>query len=239
MAKTVVGLFNTTTEAKQVVHDLMNRGFDPNKVSIVANDRGDDSDQTYDNPDTGSTTGSSAVRGAETGAVLGGLAGLLVGLGALAIPGIGPVIAAGPLASAIAGVGIGAVAGGLIGALVHQGVPEHEAHYYAEGVRRGGTLVTVNASDDTADSAVEIFHMHGAADIDERAARYRDDGYTGYTEHAQPYTDEEILRERARYANDSYDRGGGAVNNEMESGSTVDEDPALNQARTTSYRNQL
>jgi uncharacterized protein (TIGR02271 family) len=120
------------------------------------------------------------MKGAGAGAALGGAAGLLVGLAALPIPGIGPIIAAGPIAAALAGAGVGAVAGGGIGALTNMGIPEHEAHTLAEGIRRGGTLVTVSADDDDmADKAVEIMRDHGAIDIDERSRQWRTSGWTG------------------------------------------------------------
>src|SRR5690606_38716981 len=119
----------------------------------------------------GSEMGSGAAEGAGVGAgigaVLGGLGGLLVGLGALTIPGIGPVIAAGPLAAALtglAGAGAGAVAGGvtggLIGALTGLGVPEENAQYYAEGIRRGGVLVTARVADNRTSEAVDILNRY-------------------------------------------------------------------------------
>jgi hypothetical protein len=126
--------------------------------------------------------------------VLGGLAGVLVGLGALAIPGIGPVIAAGPLAAALtglAGAGAGAVAGGvtggLIGALVDMGVPQETAQYYAEGIRRGGTLVTVRSDDTFTDRVVDILNRHDPVDINERATHWRQAGWTEFDPNARPY----------------------------------------------------
>src|SRR5947207_11774476 len=106
--------------------------------------------------------GGAAATGAGVGAVVGGLGGLLLGLGALAIPGIGPIIAAGPLVAALGGAAAGAAVGGLIGALTKMGVPEEEAHIYAEGVRRGGTLVTVTADDANTDTIVSVLNGHGA-----------------------------------------------------------------------------
>jgi uncharacterized protein (TIGR02271 family) len=117
------------------------------------------------------------MKGAGTGAAIGGGLGLVAGLASLAIPGFGPVIAAGPIASALAGAGIGAAAGGMIGALTHVGVPEHEAEYYAEGVRRGGVLVTVRAEDDRADDVADIMENHGAQDVEERAAEWQSSGW--------------------------------------------------------------
>src|SRR6185437_13482826 len=108
---------------------------------------------TAERTDTESKAASGAGTGATTGAVLGGGAGLLAGLGMLAIPGVGPVVAAGWLVATLAGAGagaaVGAAAGGLVGSLTAAGVPEREAHVYAEGVRRGSSLVTVRAGPDS------------------------------------------------------------------------------------------
>ena len=95
--------------------------------------------------DTGTKAGEGAAAGAVGGGVVGGVLGLLAGVGALAIPGIGPIIAGGALASTLAGAGIGAAAGGLIGALIGMGIPEEDARYYETGLREGGILVTVDA----------------------------------------------------------------------------------------------
>jgi len=187
MAKTIVGLFDTFDQAQRVVDDLTSAGVDRSNISLVHRNR---DDATAIN--TGDTTTADAVgAGAIGGGVLGGTLGLLVGIGALVIPGIGPVIAAGPLAAALGsaavGAGIGAAAGGLIGALVGAGVPEEEAHVYAEGVRRGGTLVTVNADDMMADRVYSIMRGAGAADINTKAAGWRSEGWSRFDERAEPY----------------------------------------------------
>ncbi len=118
--------------------------------------------------------GTGAVAGAGTGAVVGGGLGLLAGAAGLFIPGLGPVLGMGPmLATILGGAGIGAVAGGLSGALVNEGVPETDAANYAEGVRRGGTLVTVVADDEAAaDRAADLLDQAGAYDVNERAATW-------------------------------------------------------------------
>ena len=97
----------------------------------------------------------------------------------LAIPGLGPVVAAGWLASTALGAGIGAATGGLVGALTGAGVDEADAHVYAEGVRRGGTLVTVRAEDSMAAQAADILDDHGTIDIDERQRGWRSEGWSG------------------------------------------------------------
>lgn len=105
--------------------------------------------------------------------MIGGFAGLLAGVAIMAIPGIGPILAVGPLAAGLGGAAVGAAAGGLIGAFRDMGVPEEEAHHYHEAVRRGGVVVTVHAADGTADHAAEILDRNGAIDIDERVEQWR------------------------------------------------------------------
>ena len=207
MAKTVVGLFDDFAEAQSVVQDLVNAGFRREDISIAAN-------QTASGNTGGAVTGTGAGEGhavgkdAGIGAGIGGAVGLLTGLGLLAIPGVGPILAAGPLAAAfgvgvvgstLTGAVVGGVVGGLVGALTHIGVPKEHAEYYSEGVRRGGTLVTVNAPDNQAEEAVDILNGHNAVDIEERGASYRTGGYTGYSDTAPAYTSEEVTRERDLY----------------------------------------
>ena len=207
MSKTVVGLFDDFQDAQNVVRDLTTAGFGRESISIAANKTA--SGYTGDGSDfgTGGTNtmaaANAAGKDATVGTGIGGVLGLVVGLGLLVIPGVGPVLAAGPIAVALgmgaAGAGIGAVAGGLIGGLTHLGVPKEHAEYYAEGVRRGGTLVTVDAPDAQAQQAVDIMNGNGAVDIDTRGAAYRTGGYTGYSESASPYAMEDITRERDTY----------------------------------------
>ncbi len=142
---------------------------------------------------------SGAATGAVTGGVVGGAAGLAASLMGLAIPGIGPIIAAGPIVATLSGAGVGAVAGGLIGGLTDMGVSKTDAEYYAESVRRGGALVTVRADDTRAERAAEIMREHGAIDIERRAEQWRQSGWTGWNDQAKPYTREEIDRDRDLY----------------------------------------
>lgn len=195
MAKTIVGLFDTFTEAQGAVQELVNKGFSRDNISIAANNATGEYTQSTASDEEWSGTAT----GATTGATIGGIGGLLVGLGVLAIPGVGPIVAAGPLIAALTGAGIGAVAGGLIGALTDIGVPEEEAGYYAEGVRRGGTLVTINAEDGMADQAIDILEDHNAVDVEQRASTWKQGGWTGYSSTAKPYTPDEITREREQY----------------------------------------
>jgi hypothetical protein len=194
--KTVVGLMNNREEAQLVVQDLVNSGFQRDAISIMAGDQeglgykeglGYQGEE-YKSEGEGEARTEGAMKGAGTGAAVGGAAGLLVGLTGLAIPGIGPIIAAGPIAALFAGAGVGAVAGGAIGALTKMGVPEEDAHYYAEGVKRGGFLVTVSADDQNADLAAVVMRRHGAIDIDQQAQTWRQEGWTRFDETA-PYAE--------------------------------------------------
>jgi uncharacterized protein (TIGR02271 family) len=201
MAKTVVGLFDTFTHAESAVQALMSAGFRREEISIAANDARGEYGKSLTTKTTtdGKDAASGALTGAGVGAAVGGLGGLilgLVGVGALAIPGIGPIIAAGPLAAALSGAAVGAAAGGLIGGLTKLGVPEEHAHHYAEGVRRGGTLVTVKAEDAEAQRAADILNGKGAIDIDQRAAFWKKQGWQKFDHKAPAYTHEQIAKER-------------------------------------------
>lgn len=203
MSKTVIGLMDNLGEAQSVVRDLVASGIDRDDIGFMANEKHAVPESAHLNESEGSRAASGALAGAGTGAALGGITGLALALAPLAIPGIGPILAAGPIAAALTGAGIGALAGGLIGGLTNLGVPEEEAHYYAEGVRRGGILVTVAAeSERQAEDAAEIMRRHGAVDIDERATewkkqgwkgRFEADGTRGADERTIPVTEEELL----------------------------------------------
>jgi uncharacterized membrane protein len=165
MQSAVVGVFHDARSAEAALREMLEADFSVGDISVIGRDeitRGKFVDAERREPG-----GSTAAVGMATGAVAGGLGGLLVGLGLLTIPGIGPVLAAGPLASAIAGAGLGAVGGALVGALVDLGVPEDEAPELAEAVRRGAILLAVRASDDMIDRAVGIMERSGAMDVAE------------------------------------------------------------------------
>jgi hypothetical protein len=134
---------------------------------------------------------SGAEAGAAFGAVVGGGAGLLAALGMLTIPGIGPVVAAGWLAATVAGAAaggaVGGATGGIIGSLTEAGVSTDHAHVYAEGIRRGGTLVTVRVDDDHDEAAEGILHEYHAIDPDTRGMAYREGGWKGFDENGPIY----------------------------------------------------
>ena len=207
MAKTIVGSFDSFEEAQDVVRELQQHGFSRDDISVIANN----ATGRYSSLSAGagqvradtstavSETGANTATGAAAGGVLGGAAGLVVGLMGLAIPGIGPIVAAGPIAAALAGAGVGAVAGGLIGGLTGVGVSEDDASYYAESVRRGGALITVRADDSRADEAASVMRSHGAVDIERRVEQWKQQGWTRYDPNATPYSVDQLERERSTY----------------------------------------
>ncbi|MBA3658608.1 MAG: YsnF/AvaK domain-containing protein [Gemmatimonadales bacterium] len=138
---TVVGLFRGQGAAERGIQRLKDAGFSENQIGVAVRDRAQQQALTEG---TGTQAAEGATKGAVGGGVVGGLLGLLAGVGALAIPGIGPIIAGGALASTLAGAGIGAAAGGLLGALVGMGVPEEDARHFERGFQEGGVLVTVS-----------------------------------------------------------------------------------------------
>lgn len=159
----VFGLFSSLTQAEQGVDALIADGFRSDDVSVLAPDQKTTKEfatEKNTKAPEGTTTGATA------GGAIGGTLGLLAGIGALAIPGVGPFIAAGPIMGALAGMGAGAATGGLIGALVGMGMPEYEAKRYEGRVKEGGILVSVHCDDsDWVGKAKDILGRLGAQDI--------------------------------------------------------------------------
>ncbi len=183
--RTLARLFDNHADAVNVVSKLEAAGFSHDDVSIVANN-------ANTQHGAASTDGGATGAGATAGTMIGGGLGLAAGLGALAIPGVGPVVAAGWLVATLTGAGVGAVVGGgtggLIGSLTHAGVSEDEAHVYAEGVRRGGSLVTVRADAARADQAASILDAGKFVDPVGRRAEYQQAGWSRFDETAPPYS---------------------------------------------------
>jgi len=198
--KTVTGLFDNYDDASDAVGELEASGVPHADISIVANNSSD----WYDGDDDSSKTAADATGGAGVGAVIGGAGGLLTGLGLMAIPGVGPVVAAGWLAAtavgALGGAVVGGAAGGIVGALTDSGVPEKDAHVYAEGVRRGGTLVTAKVAGELVDEAERILGQTNSVNLEERRSTYETGGWTSFDPKADPYTDVEVERDRTRNA---------------------------------------
>jgi hypothetical protein len=164
MSKTsVFGIVKSYSQAERVVQGLQDAGFPASEISVLLPD-------TEGRHDIGHVKATKAPEGATTGAaaggITGGVLGLLAGIGALAIPGVGPFIAAGPIMAALSGAAIGAGTGGLVGGLVGLGIPEIEARRYEDKLKSGNYLIAVHAEDgDEKDRAKQIFKNAGAEDI--------------------------------------------------------------------------
>jgi hypothetical protein len=193
-SRTVVGLFNERSRAEEAIRDLKEAGFSDEQIGVVTRDRTAPTGQPTDSsgqrrgasPDEEELgkvvedTAGGMAEGASIGAITGGVIGGLVGLiGSLLVPGLGPVLVGGVLASTLMGMGLGAATGGLIGALVGMGVPEQDARYFDAGFREGGTLVTVNAGERTPEAVSTLQRCGGdlgpsrSSPAERPAARYQ------------------------------------------------------------------
>ena len=152
--RTVVGMFRSRSPAEAAIRDLKATGFTDEQIGVAMQDQDQQGDLLE-------SAGGQAAEGAAAGALSGGMLGGLIGLlGSILVPGLGPIVVGGVLASTLAGAGIGAAAGGLIGALIALGVPEEDARHFDLGLRSGGVLVTVAAGSRTGE-AVAILERHG------------------------------------------------------------------------------
>src|SRR5450432_4197328 len=163
MSKSVFGIATSHGQAEQIVERLQTQGFARSEISVLMPDTGGTRDVGHvkaTKAPEGATTG------AATGGVAGGVIGLLAGIGALAIPGVGPLIAAGPIMAALSGAAVGATTGGVVGGLIGLGIPEIEAKRYEEKLKAGNYVIAVHALDgDQENRAKEIFKAAGAEDI--------------------------------------------------------------------------
>lgn len=175
--KTVVGTYDNIQNAYAAANDLVSAGYNRNDISVIVNDANKQYSPYVDTTTTTVKTTDDVGAGAGIGATIGGIGGLLVGLGALAIPGIGPVVAAGPLLAALTGAGVGAVAGGIVGALVDLGIPDEDANLYSEGLRRGNILVIAQVPDASANAVTRILDRPGLVDIRKEADTWRSSGW--------------------------------------------------------------
>lgn len=163
MSKSIVGIAKSRLEVETVVDDLIANNVLAEDISVLLPDSGGV-------PDTGMVKATKAPEGATTGAVTGGVAGgtlgLLAGIGALAIPGVGPFIAAGPIMAALSGAALGAAAGGVVGTLVGLGIPELEAKVYEQSIKDGGYLIAVHVRPDYDPKPIrEILERNGLENI--------------------------------------------------------------------------
>ena len=190
MTRTVTHLFDDHAQAQRAVSALEAAGFSSSEVSLVSR---------YRNDGTLADDASSTATGATVGGLAAGGTGLLAALGMIAIPGIGPLVAAGVLATTLTAAAAGTVVGGIIGALIDYGVDENDAHVYSEAVRRGGSLVSVRAEEARAAQAEKILNAQGPVDIGGRRDYYTKAGWSKYDPAAPAYTADEIRKDREQY----------------------------------------
>lgn len=199
MTSTISRLYDNYSDAQAAVTKLEAAGVPHSDISIVANNSDGWFDGKKDRDGDGvDDRAEAAGTGAGVGAGLGGAAGLLAGLGLLAIPGLGPVVAAGWLAATAVGAAAGAATGGLVGALTQAGVSDDEAPLYAEGVRRGGSLVTAKVADG-GKARLEAILDTSSVNLRDRSAAWQKSGWTGYDPASQPYGADEVRKERTLY----------------------------------------
>ena len=197
---TVVAVYDHFDTANRAIRTLVDEGFSRADIGLAANNAtGEYNHLVTDNEDV------SGGEGSGFGAVVGGITGAVVALSAIVIPGVGPVIAAGPLvallggaAGAVVGGAAGAVTGGIAASLMHLGVPEDEVGGYIESVRRGNALVTVAVTnDDDVETATNVLRRYNPIDVKSRVEQWRAGGWRGYDPNAEPYTEDELEKERA------------------------------------------
>ena len=159
----VFGIYPSATQAERAVDTLISAGFASADISVLLPDSKSTKEFAHEK-DTKAPEGTAV--GATTGGVIGGTIGVLAGVGMLAIPGLGPFIAAGPIMAGLAGLGVGGAVGGLVGALVGMGIPEYEAKRYEGRVKGGGTLLSVHCdTSDQVNRAKDMLKSSGAEDI--------------------------------------------------------------------------
>jgi hypothetical protein len=205
MTVTISRLYNNHEDARAAVRALEDAGVAHGDISILASNADnwyspDRKVDTYPDRDLDGRDdrAEAAGAGAGIGATVGGAAGLLAGLGIMAIPGVGPVVAAGWLVATLAGAAAGGATGGVIGALTQAGVGKEEADVYAEGLRRGGAVVSARVPD--ADGPrLQTLMDRAAVNIAERGAAYRQGGWTSFDPRATPYSADQIRKERDLY----------------------------------------
>jgi hypothetical protein len=204
MSKTISRLYNSHAEARAAVRDLEAAGLKHSDISILvsnADNAYDEKTKSFPDRDLDGTDdrAEGAAAGGGVGAAVGGAAGLLTGLGLIAIPGVGPVVAAGWLVATLTGAAAGGATGGIIGALSQQaGLSKEEAEVYSEGLRRGGAIVSAKVPDGDA-ARLQAVMDRSAVAVTDRMAAYRKSGWTTFSPTAKPYTRDEVIKERTLY----------------------------------------
>lgn len=195
---TITRMYSDYGSALSAVAALQKHGIPDSDISIVASNADDWFGKPDRDRDGTDDRAEGAAAGASIGVGVGGVAGLLAGLGIMAIPGLGPVVAAGWLASTATAAAAGGVAGGLLGALSQSGMSEEDANIYSEGVRRGGSIVTVRTSK-ASDTEIERILDQNSLDPRTRADAWRKEGWQRFDPEGPPMTSDQIKASRTRY----------------------------------------
>lgn len=224
--QTLVALYHNFTDAQNAVDALVRGGVDRTKISLVANNTTGEYSDYLNNTDYDSEDAVTAEQGAAFGAASGGIIGALAGLGALAIPGIGPVIAAGPLIAALTGGAVGALAGAPTGGLVAGLIKTHhmdaeDAEVYAEGVRRGETLLTVQVEDAEVSRTRDLLNQYNPTDVHGEASNWRSEGWSKFDESTTANPDE-VKNYRSSRSSSSTGMGTGMGSTETQTTRTED-----------------
>jgi hypothetical protein len=207
--ETIVAVYDNFESANKALQDLVNDGFSRDDIGLAVNNswrKGEYSNLEANVDKYEDVTGP---EGSVFGGIVGGLAGAAVALTAIVIPGIGPIIAAGPLVAllggatgAVVGGTAGAISGGVAASFIHLGIADDEADYYAEAIRRGNAVVTVTAKDkNQASLSSDILRRYHPINLKRRADEWRQKGWQGFDALAEPYSEEDLRKERESYIN--------------------------------------
>jgi len=204
MTTTISRLYNSYGDARTAVQQLEAAGVPHADIGIIASNADNwyskDGKDTFPDRDLDGKDdrAEGAGAGAAIGAAAGGTAGLLTGLGLMAIPGVGPVVAAGWFVATLAGAAVGGATGGALGALSQAGIGKDDAAVYAEGLRRGGAVVSARVADNDA-ARLQAIMDRSAVRLADRAAAYRKAGWKTFDANAAPYDADQVKKERSLY----------------------------------------
>jgi hypothetical protein len=205
--ETIVAVYDNFDSANKAVQDLVNDGFARDDIGLAVNNSGRKGEFKNLETNVDKYEDVTGAEGGTFGAVVGGVAGAAVALTSIVIPGIGPIIAAGPLVAllggatgAVIGGTAGAISGGVAASFIHLGISDDEAEYYAEAIRRGNAVVTVTAKDQNQAALIsDILRRYQPINLKRRADEWRRKGWQGFDPNAEPYTNDDLTKERETY----------------------------------------
>jgi hypothetical protein len=189
--KTIAGVFPSIEQAELALRELERRGIPNEDLHLIAgNDKNRHEEFLKKAKQASTSTGAAAASAAS----FGGGVGIIASLVALAIPGVGPIIAGEAMATVLTGLGIGAAAGGLIGAFKNMGISHEEAPLYEEAVRRGAVIAIAKVNDPMAADAVATMNLHGGSDVRKEADTWRESGWSGPSTDPHPFVSDDSIK---------------------------------------------